>query len=157
MECDVMVFALVSAFIFMVIAYMMPKRISYVEMYSTTLFCTVFQLIVDIILEFKYGLYGYFGLGVDYHTFIFIFLIYPPLNIIFLNYFPIRGNILFKSMYIVAWIIFAIVYEYLCVQAGAFYYENWNLWYSAIIYPFVYLLIILNFLFIRRLLLLYNK
>ncbi|WP_052345876.1 CBO0543 family protein [Paucisalibacillus sp. EB02] len=146
-----MVFALISAFIFMVVAYLIPKRLSYVEMYTAILFSCVFQLIVDILLEFKYGLYGYFDKGVDYRTFVFIFMVYPPLTIIFLNYFPIGKGSVILSMYFLGWVIFAIVYEFFAVQAGAFYYENWKLWYSAVIYPFVYLLISLNFLFIRKL------
>jgi hypothetical protein len=146
-----MIFTLISAFIFMVIAYFIHKRISYVEMYTVILFSAVFQLIVDILLEFKYELYGYFDKGVDYQTFIFIFMIYPPLTVIFLNYFPLGRGSIILSLYFLGWVIFAIVYEYLAVQVGAFYYTNWKLWYSAIIYPFVYLLITLNFLFIRKL------
>ena len=149
-----MVFALLSAFIFIVIAYMIHKNISYVEMYLTILFSTVLQLIVDIVLEFNYELYGYFDKGVDYETFIYIFMIYPPLTILFINYLPIERGIILKTMYILAWTIFSIGYEYLCIRNGTLYYENWKLWYSAIIYPFIYLLIILNFLFIRKLLLL---
>ncbi|WP_026905810.1 CBO0543 family protein [Paucisalibacillus globulus] len=149
-----MVFALLSAFIFIVIAYMIHKNISYVEMYLTILFSTVLQLIVDIVLEFNYELYGYFDKGVDYETFIYIFMIYPPLTILFINYLPIEREIILKTMYILAWTIFSIGYEYLCIRNGTLYYENWKLWYSAIIYPFIYLLIILNFLFIRKLLLL---
>jgi len=146
-----MIFTLISAFIFMVIAYFIHKRISYMEMYTAVLFSAVFQLIVDILLEFKYELYGYFDKGVDYQTFIFILMIYPSLTVIFLNYLPLgRGKIIF-ILYMLGWIIFAIIYEYFAVQVGAFYYVNWKLWYSAIIYPFVYLLIVLNFLFIRKL------
>jgi hypothetical protein len=119
-----MVFALISAFIFMVIAYMIHKNISYVEMYLTILFSTVLQLLVDIVLEFNYELYGYFDKGFDYETFIFIFMIYPPLTILFINYLPIERGIIIKTMYMLVWTIFSIGYEYLCIRTGAFYYEN---------------------------------
>ncbi|WP_010098645.1 CBO0543 family protein [Ornithinibacillus scapharcae] len=147
-----MVFALISAFLFTAIAYLIRKRITYVEMYTTSLFSIVFQLIVDMILEFKYNYYGYFEYGVDYLTFIVIFLIYPPLNIIYLNYFPLENSHWKKLLYIILWCAFSIGYEYLSVRYGFFYYENWKLWYSAIIYPFVYLIITLNFLLTKKLL-----
>lgn len=152
-----MVFALVSALLFTSIAYLIRKRITYIEMYATSLFTIVFQLIVDIILEFNYNFYGYFEYGVDYKTFIAIFLIYPPLNIIYLNYFPLEKSIWMKLVYILLWCIFSVVYEYLSVNYGFFYYENWNLWYSAMIYPFVYIILTINFIWIKKLLAHYRK
>ncbi|WP_188385120.1 CBO0543 family protein [Ornithinibacillus halotolerans] len=151
-----MIFAIISAFIFLTIAFVIKKRIYVVELYTTSLFAMVFQLLVDNILEFKYDFYGYFEKGVDYETFIVILLIYPPLNIIFLNYFPLNKKLLTKCLYILGWCVFSVLYEYLSVKIGFFYYEKWSIWYSAIIYPFVYGLLLVNFFSIRKLLHLYK-
>jgi hypothetical protein len=146
-----MVYVLISAFLFTAIAYLIKKRISYVEMYASSIFSIVFQLITDIILEFKYNLYGYFDKGVDFPTFIVTIFIFPSLTIIFLNYFPLNRKLLHKFFYILGWSIFAIIYEYFSVKSELFYYVDWKLWYSALIYPFIYLIIYLNFIWIKKL------
>lgn len=151
-----MVFIITSIIIALAIFIMMPKKISYIEMYTASLFSIVFQLITDILLEFKYNLYGYFNEGVEYRTFWVVFGVYPLFTMIFLNYFPYGKRKLIKVGYIIAWTIFALIYEYISVQVGAFYYNNWKLMYSALTYPIVYLVIYYNFIIIRKLLLL-NK
>lgn len=121
-------------------------------MYTTSLFSIVLQLITDIYLEFKYKLYGYFSPGPDYITLWIVFIIYPAVNIIFLNYFPITGSLFRKIIYILIWSAFAIGYEWLATKTGLFYYTGWKLWYSIPVYPILYLLLLFNYKLIKRLL-----
>ncbi|MEN2467273.1 CBO0543 family protein [Ornithinibacillus sp. JPR2-1] len=152
-----MVFIITSIIIALGIFILMPKKISYIEMYTASLFSIVFQLLTDILLEFNYNLYGYFNEGVEYRTLWIVFGIYPLFTIIFLSYFPYDKRKSVQVGYIVAWTIFALVYEYISVQVGAFYYNSWKLLYSALTYPIVYLVIYYNFIIIRKLLLLYKE
>ncbi|MBU7594603.1 hypothetical protein FVO58_19105 [Metabacillus halosaccharovorans] len=141
----------ISVIIFGLIIYFMPKRISYFEMYTTSLFSTVLQLITDIYLEFKYNFYWYFSPGVDYITLWVVFWIYPSVNIIFLNFYPTTKKFSTSVYYILGWTLFALVYEWVAVNSGLFQYNGWKLWYSALIYPFLYLLLYINWKIIRRL------
>ena len=141
----------ISIIIFGLVIYFMPKRISYFEMYTTSLFSTVLQLITDIYLEFKYNFYWYFSPGVDYITLWVVFWIYPSVSIIFLNFYPTSKKFSSSVFYILGWTLFAVVYEWIAVNTSLFHYNGWKLWYSAIIYPFLYLLLYLNWKIIRRL------
>jgi len=141
----------ISVIIFGLVIYFMPKRISYFEMYTTALFSTVLQLITDIYLEFKYNFYWYFSPGVDYITLWVVFWIYPSVNIIFLNFYPTNKKFSTSVYYILGWTLFALVYEWFAVNSSLFQYNGWKLWYSALIYPFLYLLLYINWKIIRRL------
>ncbi|MFS0672100.1 CBO0543 family protein [Ornithinibacillus sp. 179-J 7C1 HS] len=146
-----MIFLVSSILITLAVFIMMPKNLTYVEIYTTSLFAIVFQLLTDIHLEFKYNLYGYFEEGVDYKTLLVIFFIYPLFSSIYLNHFPYHRKKLIKLLYIIAWTIFSLCFEYSSVLTGVFYYNNWKLGYSALIYPIVYLMIYGNLIFIRKL------
>jgi|GEM_PF-5572570 len=53
--------------------------------------------------------------------------------------------------YIVGWALFSRGYEWTTVKAGWFYYVSWHLWYSMLIYPFLLVILVLNYKFVRRL------
>ncbi|OLS39306.1 hypothetical protein BTR25_12740 [Bacillus sp. MRMR6] len=129
----------------------MPKRISYMEMYTTSMFSTVLQLITDIYLEFKYRLYWYFSPGIDNLTLWYVFFIYPAVNIIFLNFYPRLATLSKQILYILGWSAFALAYEWIAVQTEVFQYNGWKLWYSMLIYPLLYLLLLFNWLIIKTL------
>ncbi|WP_369009376.1 CBO0543 family protein [Desertibacillus haloalkaliphilus] len=129
----------------------MPKKISFFEMYTTSLFSTVLQLITDVYLEFKYRLYWYFSPGVDFITLWVVFVIFPAVNIMFLNFYPQNSKPLVKVFYILGWSTFAVAYEWIAVQTELFHYNGWKLIYSIPIYPLLFILILLNWKLIRKL------
>lgn len=49
--------------LFNTIAYSIPKRLTPIEMLTTTLFAMLIQLLTDIYLSLKYNIYGYFEKG----------------------------------------------------------------------------------------------
>lgn len=132
-----MLFLIFSVIVFNFFAVFIPKRISGIEILTTTLFALLFEFIVDSIFDFKYDLYGYFNKGVDYTGFIYVFGIYPAVNIVFLNLFPFKKDLINKVIYIFCWSMLAIIYELLFLWSKTFYYNGWNIWYSAIAYPFI--------------------
>lgn len=127
----------------------MPKRLTKSEMYVNALFVAVLELTVDIILDLEYDLYGYFAKGVDLRTFLAVFGVYPALANIYTNYYPLRWSK--RVPYIIGWTAFALVYEWLAVQSGYFYHNNWNFWYSALWYPPLFLMLNGNLYLFRRL------
>jgi hypothetical protein len=144
-----MLFLIISVVVYNLIAILIPKRLTKIEMYGTSLFGLYFALITDVYLDLKHNLYGYFTKGVDYKSLIAIFGLYPSVNIIFLNYFPFRKGIKAKIIYILGWSMLLIIYEWVSLIAGYFYHNEWKLWYSALLYPLILSILVLNLLFIR--------
>ncbi|WP_412762849.1 CBO0543 family protein [Priestia aryabhattai] len=129
----------------------MPKRISWIEMYTTSLFVMFLGSVADIYLDVKYDLYGFFTKGVDFeYLFIFIF-IYPATNSVFLNFYPQGKSLFRKALYITVWVILTTLFEYISTQTEVFYYNGWKILYSFFCYPFLYIAMVLNLKMIRRL------
>jgi hypothetical protein len=120
----------------------MPKKLTKIEIFSTCIFANVFELIVNIYLDLKLDWYGYLQKGTQWGSLIVIFGIYPAANAIFLNYYQYMKNVARKFWYIIGCCVFAVVYEWLANLSGYFYYNQWKLWYSAIAYPFLYLILL---------------
>lgn len=145
-----MFFIVISSILFYTIIYVMPKRVTLLEMYATTWFTLTFVMTVDIYLSFKLHLYGYLAEGtIDWKTFIIHFGVFPAYNIIFLNYFP--KTRLHQVLYILGHSLICVVYEEISILTGAFYHNHWNIVYSAMLYPFILLILYLNLKVIRKL------
>lgn len=139
-----MVFLLVSVAVFYSAAIFIPKNISWIEIYGTILVTIVLHLLIDSFLDLKYNLYGYFDKGVEFRTLLFTFGIYPAVNIVIVNLYPLIRGPLSKIIYILIVTTFALTYEVALIHVDIFYHNEWQLWYSAVIYPFLLILLFLN-------------
>ncbi|CAM4291244.1 CBO0543 family protein [Paenibacillus tarimensis] len=146
-----MAFLIASIIVFNTIAFLIPKRMTRAEIYSTLLFASVFQLITDYYLVEKYQLYGYFVKGPEFKELLVFFGIFPAANTIYLNFFPVSGRKTSKIIYILAWSAFITLFEWASVKAGYFYYSGWKLGYSALLYPLILCVLAANFAFLRKL------
>lgn len=133
---------------FYALAIIMPKRISWLDIWSVTLFSLVVENMSDMVLDLKLNLFGYIAPGVQWSGFLPVFM-YPPVNAIFLNYYPFYGTKLHKLIYILGWTAFCLVYEVAALESGYFYYVTWKLWYSALSYPLLLLAVLCNCKFTR--------
>src|SRR5699024_9869131 len=114
-----------------------------VEMYITSWFALTFVLTVDIYLSYKLGLYGYFTKGtIHWKTLIIQFGVFPAYNAIFLNFFPTKKH--HQAFYILGHSVICVVYEWITILTGAFHYNNWNIVYSALLYPLILLILYWN-------------
>ncbi|AFC31279.1 CBO0543 family protein [Paenibacillus mucilaginosus] len=147
---ELWVHLLVSILVFNVAAYLIPKKLTLLEHYTTILFSLLLALVTDVTLNLNFDLYGYFDVGVDRIGYLAIYGIYPAINVLFLNLFPYDRSLAAKSLYIAGWWLFAVVYEYTTLEAGWFYYNGWKLEYSTVTYPFLYMLLLWNLNWIRR-------
>jgi len=68
-----------------------------------------------------------------------------PVNAIFLNYYPFVKTKFYKCRYIIGWTAFCLVYEVAALRSGFFYYTKWKLWYSALSYPILLLMVLGNY------------
>jgi hypothetical protein len=146
-------FLILTIIVLNAVFWFMPKKMTKIEIFSTCMFALVFELIVNIYLDLKLDWYGYFKKGAQWGSIVLILGIYPAANAIFLNYYQFMRNIKQKFWYIIGCSMFAVVYEWLAVKSGYFYRHQWKLWYSAITYPFIYIILLLVYKFVRKLLL----
>lgn len=137
--------------LFNIIAVLMPKRLTKIEIYATSFFALSFGRTVDTFLDIKYNMYGFITEGVNYLGVLGQFLIYPSINTLFLNYFPFSKNIRSKTLYIFVWSLFSVTFEWISLQTSFFYYTTWKLSYSALLYPILFLILLANLKIIRNL------
>ncbi|WP_407652065.1 CBO0543 family protein [Aquibacillus koreensis] len=120
-------------------------------------FALFFGKTVDELLDLKKNWYGYIGNGVQYSGVLAQLIIYPTVNLLFLNYFPFAKTTKSKLLYIIGWSLFSITFERLCLKTKFFYYKNWKSVYSTILYPFLFLTLVYNLRLVRFLLRMYSK
>jgi hypothetical protein len=134
-----------------ILAFFVPKKIKKSEIYSTTIFALAFGMMTDEVLDLHYDLYGYFIKGFQWKGFIGAILCFIPTNILFLNFYPYHKNWKAKVMYTLVWSLFSLVFEWLTLQTDFFYHNGWKLWYSALAYPAIFQILVINLKIIRRL------
>ncbi|WP_407647395.1 CBO0543 family protein [Gracilibacillus salitolerans] len=137
--------------LFNLIAFFVPRRLSKIEIYATSIFAFVYGLSTDIILNLHYHLYGYFQEGFDWLGLLGIILYFPSISFLFLNFYPSNRKIWNKILYILLWSAFSTFFEWVSLQTEFFYYTSWKLWYSALLYPFIFLILIIHWKFIQKL------
>ena len=147
-----MLFLIGTVIVFNTIAILIPKKMVRIEILTNILFGLFLQLITDVYLGLKYDFYGYFEEGVDWNSLFYVFGIYPAVITVFLNFFPYRKKWKTKLLYLGFWILFAYAFEFLFIWSGTFYYSEWRFLYSAILYPFLYLILVCFNLYVKRLL-----
>lgn len=145
----------ISIFLLVIFAVFLPKRISKIEIYATSFFAYSFGVTIDIVLNFKYDLYGYGSEGAQIYTTFCIIIVYFSINTLYLNYFPISKKLPYKIIYILVWSIFSILYEAFILHTDMFYYNGWKLWYSFLLYPIIFSILFFNWLVVKKLLLKY--
>lgn len=128
----------------------MPKRMTRLEIYCTSLSSVLINVLIDVYLDMHMHLYNYFDPGIDYVALIYNFAIFPPISTIFLNYFPFSRHVWSKVKYLAGWTCFALGYEFLSTRTGVLTYSGWHLWYSAFVYPAAQILQALNLAVIRK-------
>ena len=134
------------------ISYFVPKRLYKIELYSITLFALLFGFIADLILDLHYKLYGYFEGGFQWKGLLGEFLYFIPISILFLNYYPLYKPYKNQIFYILSWSVISTLLEWLILKTDFFYANGWKLWYSAIAYPIIFLILVINLKFVKKLL-----
>lgn len=142
---------LVSVVVLNLIAFLIPKKLSRLEMYVTSLFSVYFACQVDVYLNLKLNLYGYFLPGVDYRTLIILWGLYPAFSIIFLNLYPYALSRFYKLAYILMMSFLCVFLEWVYSREfGFFYHADWKLIHSMFAYPFILGILLLHLYLIRK-------
>jgi len=129
----------------------MPKKITAREIYTTSIFAVLFNLLTDLYLDVKYDWYSYFEIGVQWVYIPLIFGLFPALSVIFLSQYPFSKKMRYKVYYIMAWTLFGVVYEWLSIKTGMLYHNGWTILYSAVSYPIILIILVINLQITRKL------
>ncbi|TYS67922.1 hypothetical protein FZC76_12825 [Sutcliffiella horikoshii] len=142
-----MIGLILAILLFNGIAWKVNKKLSINQMVHIWLFTIAFQQTHDLIVEFKYGGYWYFNKGVDWAGLLAHTVLIPPVNVLFLNYFPFNRKFSKQFLYFCTWVVLIIIYEIIAAlpePLGYFKYGWWKLQYSMI-EDVILLLILLGF------------
>jgi hypothetical protein len=142
-------FLYTSVVIFNLIAILMKKKLTPIEFYCTILFGLFNSEVADRFTD-KYDAYWFFDPWfIELESLWVLFGIYPAAAMIIVNWYPYNGSIYKKLLYFLGLTVFSSFYEWLSLKAGFFHYHHWKLWYSVILYPFLYSTLFLNLWFVR--------
>lgn len=133
--------------LFNTVAFFANKRLAPCQVVQIWTFTIAFQLIFDTFVDYKYHGYWYFSKGIDWVNLPGMIFLIPPVNILFLNWFPLQKSLMKKVLYIFGWEVLLLMYEsfsLLPAPWGYFHYGWWKLHYSVVMNP-VLLLILLAF------------
>lgn len=133
-----MVLLFASVIIFNLMAYKFNKRLTPSQIVQIWTFTIAFQSLFDFIVEFKYHSYWYFGRGVDWLGLIPRMVLIPPVNILFLNWYPFNKSAVKRLLYVAVFVVFIVLYELAALLPepwGYFHYGGWKIWYSVIVDP----------------------
>lgn len=143
------IFAFLSSFALAFVAYIIPKKMKPYEIYTTSIFATLFGLLVDTVLAVKYKLYVLDRPGIQIPPLIGQVVLYFSTSIILLNLYPYDKPIKWKAGYILGFTFCTLVFEFISYKAGFIKYHEWKIWYSALSYPFLICFLVLHYHFFQ--------
>lgn len=135
----------VSLFVFNVLAFFFHHRLSNVQILCVWLFTVSFQTITDVFLDFHYQAYWYFTKEVEWLTLPNVLFLVPPVNIIFLHFFPFGEGKKKQLVYLFGFTVTILLYELFTLlpqPLGYFHYGWWEFYYSALLDPFLLLSVV---------------
>lgn len=143
----------ISIIIFNAIA-LRKNRLTSNQTLHIWMFTIALQAIFDIMIEFKLHGYWYFSKGIDWRGLLAHTVLLPPVNIMFLSYFPFQKNRGKQFIYIFLWTLAILLYEAATLLPepwGYFHSGWWKLWHSAVADPILFLILLGYFKWVIRL------
>ncbi|MGE8204542.1 hypothetical protein ACQKP0_08250 [Heyndrickxia sp. NPDC080065] len=140
-----MVGLIIAIIIFNFIAFKnIKKRLTTNQIIHICVFTIAFQTSFDIFIEMKYHGYWYFSKGIEYSDLIAHLFVVPPVNLMFLKWYPFRSKFWKLFLYYVLWEIVTLLYELVALLPepwGYFHYGWWNVWHTLIINPILFIIL----------------
>jgi hypothetical protein len=142
-----MIGLIIAVILFNSIAFITNKRLTTNQIVHIWSFTTALQLLADGYVDIKYHGYWYFSKDVDWESLLAVTILIPPVNMMFLNWYPFEQSFYKRIFYIFCWVVVITFYENITLFPEPWGYFNhgwWKLWYSALINP-ILLLVVLNY------------
>ncbi|HZG55347.1 CBO0543 family protein [Paenibacillus sp.] len=136
-------FLIGSVFAFNAVALRMKRRLPVVDIYATVMFAMFVDVLVDLYASFVFHAWGFFEpKKVEFTALWIIFGIYIPSAAMIVNWYPYHSTWRRKLGYLLLWSAFSTVYEWAALHYGIIWHQNWNLFYSFLLYPAIYYMLI---------------
>ncbi|HWO74635.1 MAG TPA: hypothetical protein VNM69_01815 [Bacillus sp. (in: firmicutes)] len=142
-----MIGLIIAIILFNIVAFATNKRLTINQIVHIWVFTGFFQGLADLYIDQKYHGYWYFSKDIEWASLLSITVLIPPVNMMFLNWYPFNASWLKKTLYFIYWLIFMLAYELIALLPepwGYFNYGWWSLWYSLIVDPLL-LFIVLSY------------
>jgi hypothetical protein len=139
---------ILAVILFNIIAFKTNKTMTPKQVAHIWVFTIAFQISFDIYIDLKYHAYWYFTKKIEWAGIIPHSVLIPPINIMFLNWFPFQNSLWKRIKYFFIWESALLSYELLTVLPnpwGYFHYGWWNLGHSAIINPVLLLILVMYY------------
>ncbi|MGM0921475.1 MAG: hypothetical protein ACQEWW_09670 [Bacillota bacterium] len=149
-----MIGLLASIFLFLTIAFRTNRNLTRNQIVHIWLFTIAFQSTFDVFVEIKYDGYWYFDKDIEWFDLLPHLFLIPPVNMMFLNWYPFKRSMYVKVFYIFFWVVGILIYESLTLLPQPFGYFNygwWKLLYAAILDPLLFIFLLLFYKFICKL------
>jgi hypothetical protein len=148
-----MIGLLLAVALFNTIAYLTTKRLTKNQIIHIWTFTVAIQVLVDGYLCKKYHAYWYFSGSLEWKTLLPLTVLIPPVNIIFLNSYPLGKSFVKQLLYILLWDLVITAYELIALLPqpwGYFNYGWWRISYSFLVYPFLLWIVAVYYKWIRK-------
>lgn len=148
-----MIIFAVSIILFNTIVIKMKRQLTKNQIVHIWTFTMLLEMLFDIFVDEKLNGYWYFWRGIDWTNVLAYSVLIPPVNVMFLNWFPFQKSLLKRGSYLVGWVIFILMYEYAALLPqpwGYFHYGWWNVYYSIVCDPILFLILLGYFKWIRK-------
>lgn len=102
------------------------------------MFTIAFQAVTETYIDFKYHGYWYFTKEINWWVLPAFTVLIPPVNIMFINWYPFKQLFYKQMLYILFWVIAITLYELIALLPepwGYFYHNWWRIWYSLLVNP----------------------
>jgi hypothetical protein len=129
------------------IAFSTNTRLTTNQIVHIWMFTIAFQMNFDFYVDMEHNGYWYFTKRADWKELPTNIILVPPVNIIFLNFFPFKKSLVKKLSFFLLFLIGILIYEVIALLPepwGYFHFGWWKLSYSLILDP-ILLLIILGY------------
>ncbi|SEM22811.1 hypothetical protein SAMN05192533_101510 [Mesobacillus persicus] len=133
------IFLVFSILIFNILVIKTRKRLPITVIYSTTFFALCIQQYFDTYATYYFKAWGFFMRDhADFASLLVKWGIYPAASILIINWYPYQSTKWKKFGYLMGWAVFSTVFEWASLKLGIHWHNNWNLFYSFMVYPVIY-------------------
>jgi hypothetical protein len=142
-----------AIFFFNVIAFLTNTRLTKNEILHLWTFTIAFQSLVDLLLNHKYQGYWYFTEDIDIIALPALTVLVPPVNMMFVNWYPFNRRFLIQSIYIIVWSVSLILYELVTLLPepwGYFHYGWWKIYYSLLENPVLLVILVSYYRWVKK-------
>ncbi|WP_191560201.1 hypothetical protein [Metabacillus idriensis] len=148
MRCRLLLFMTIASIVVNLIVWFMPKRLTLKEMYCTWLLMVFLTRTSYQLLDLVLHLYDQLGPGIQWQAVVIQTIFSGAVGILILNFMP-KNKLKFFA-YTNGCMLLAVVFEWITIRVDYLTYNNWSLWYSAVVYILGIIFLRCHFSFLRR-------